>query len=213
MRRLLLLWQLALVYCLLGISDTKAQDSSIKKPVIVWLDPASGFPSAQLQWSIEHQNEIPDSLAFIIERSADGKIFNTIASPQFAILNGKAFTYTDIYNDTDSVYYRITLQARNFGSIVSELKKVQMQAKPKIEINVMPNPVFNNASLILNWEETGDLNCTLFDMTGKAMRTYQLKKLTAYSQHILEMYNIPKGEYILNIRGGSINESRRVLKQ
>jgi hypothetical protein len=77
----------------------------------------------------------------------------------------------------------------------------------------MPNTVFNNASLIINNEETGDISCTLYDLNGKFIRSYQFKKTTRYVQHILDMYSIPKGDYILSVRGNTINESKRILKQ
>ena len=77
----------------------------------------------------------------------------------------------------------------------------------------MPNAVFNNATLIINDEGLGEISCTLYDMTGKSIRSYQLRKTTGYLQQILDMYSVPKGEYILSIRGSSINESKRILKQ
>ena len=56
----------------------------------------------------------------------------------------------------------------------------------------MPNPVFNNASIIIQTEETGDINCMLYDLSGKTIRTYQFKKTAYYAQHILDMYMFPK---------------------
>ena len=59
----------------------------------------------------------------------------------------------------------------------------------------------------------GDIICTLYDLSGKYIRGYQFKKTTRYLQHILDMYSIPRGNYILSIRGNAINEFKRILKQ
>ena len=77
----------------------------------------------------------------------------------------------------------------------------------------MPTPVFNNAALIINDESTGDISCILYDMTGKKIRTYQIRKTTIYLQQILDMYSVPKGEYVLSIQSASWQESKRILKQ
>lgn len=200
----------AAVFC---CTSLRAQDSLVKKPVITWLKAAASNASAQLQWSLLNNN-VEDSVGFVIERSRDGINFQNIAFLLFSSqLAENNFAYTDNNSFADSAFYRITLQRNNNSAVVSELNKVSWAARPKIEVNILPNPVFNNASLILNYEETGDILCTLFDHSGKTIRSYQVKKATAYSQHILEMYNIPRGEYILNIRGNSVNESKRILKQ
>lgn len=194
-------------------TSARGQDSVAKKPFITWLKASASNASAQLQWSLLNNN-ITDSIRFVIERSRDGIKFQNIASlffsPQLA-QNG--FVYTDNNSLADSAFYRIALMQSEVPSIISETLKISWPVRPKIEVTIMPNPVFNNASLILNYEETGDVQCTLFDHSGKTIRSYQVKKNTAYSQHILEMYNIPRGEYILNIRGNSVNESKRLLKQ
>mgnify|MGYP003489558910 FL=1 len=114
---------------------------------------------------------------------------------------------------TDSVFYRVAGLSRKGEDSVSGVSEIQFPRKSKTEVIIMPNPVFNNAALIINDEGLGDISCILYDMTGKSIRTYRLRKTTVYLQQILDMYSVPKGEYILSIRSAFVNESKRILKQ
>lgn len=167
--------------------------------------------SVQLSWTIDSLNE--DSLDFFIERSRDGITFQSLSKVNASGKSGREFRFTDNLPLTNSGFYRLSWIDRAGNKQYSQVQKVQFPVKPRSEINIMPNPVFNNACLIINHEELGDVSCVLFDMSGKSIRSYQLKKTVVYMQHILDMYSVPKGEYILSIRGTTINESRRIVKQ
>ena len=168
--------------------------------------------AVELKWAIA--GEIADSMHFIVERSADGVIFQPLhPSISFAGDSTTAYYYTDHLSLTDSVFYRIAEQRDKGKGSVSEVRKIQFPRKSKAEVIIMPNPVFNNAAIIINDEGLGEISCILYDMTGKNIRTYQIRKTTVYMQQILDMYSIPKGEYVLSIRGASVNESKRILKQ
>lgn len=168
--------------------------------------------SVQLNWSVNTDRE--DSLDFYIERSRDGIVFQALSKITSSPAGReKEFRFTDNLPLTDSGFYRLSWTDPAGNKAYSPVQKVQYLLKPKTEISIMPNPVFNNACLIINHEELGDISCVLFDITGKSIRSYQLKKTVPYMQHILDMYSVPKGEYILSIRGTTINESKRIVKQ
>ncbi|MFT3749643.1 MAG: T9SS type A sorting domain-containing protein [Agriterribacter sp.] len=199
------------VLCLLFSLHTNAQDGSSGLIRFFKIEKATNKNAVHLHWAIAAKNN--DSVHVIIERSADGQKFQLleIMPPYFAGMDS-IYNYTDDMPLSDSSFYRITCKTNGRSSGTAVLKS-NFFSRPKIEISVMPNPVFNNASIIIQTEETGDISCMLYDLNGKAIRTYQFKKTTYYAQHILDMYNVPKGEYILNIRGTAINESKRILKQ
>ncbi|MBW7890258.1 MAG: T9SS type A sorting domain-containing protein [Chitinophagaceae bacterium] len=175
----------------------------------------SGLPgkhSVQLKW--EFANDSLDSIYLLLERSPDGltyhAIYQELVLPQS---DRSVYYYTDYFAMNDSVFYRLLRKDRTGERLVSEVQKIQFALKSGVEVMVMPNPVFNNASLIINGEGLGDIVCVLYDLSGKLIRTYQIKKLSVYMQQILDMYSVPRGEYILNIRGAFINETKRILKQ
>lgn len=168
--------------------------------------------AVQLKW--EMAGETSDNVHFIVERSVDGVIFQPLHKA--VLLTEPAagyYQYTDHFALTDSAFYRVAGVNENGEASFSEVRKIQFPRKSKAEVVIMPNPVFNNATLIINDEGLGEISCVLYDITGKNIRSYQLRKTTTYLQQILDMYSVPKGEYILSIRGSSINESKRILKQ
>lgn len=165
----------------------------------------------RLKWSVS--GDLSDSLVFKIERSSDGKVFQSLYQMSiFGTHQQDYYQYTDPFFSPDSNFYRITEVSRG-EPLLSDIRKIYFPRQSKAQITIMPNPVFNNASLIINDEGLGDIFCQLYDMNGKSIRSYQVRKTGVYMQQILDMYSIPKGEYILIIRSSSINESRRILKQ
>jgi hypothetical protein len=166
----------------------------------------------RLKWEpVQHGS---NDIYFIIERSADGiafhPLYKTGPSPT---AHETGYQYTDHVPVKDSVFYRIAQMDENGIRTFSDIRKIYLPRRSKAEVVVMPNPVFNNAVLIINDEGLGDISCILYDMTGKNIRSYQVRKTTAYMQQILDMYSVPKGEYILSIRGAMLNETKRIVKQ
>lgn len=167
--------------------------------------------AVQLKWGFMQREE--GNIHFIIERSADGIAFQSLYKTEPSLgANQTDYQYTDHVFIKDSVFYRIAGVADG-KEIFSSVRKIYLPRRSKTEVVIMPNPVFNNASLIINDEGLGEISCILYDMTGKNIRSYQIKKTTVYMQQILDMYSVPKGEYILSIRGAMINEAKRILKQ
>ncbi len=199
------------VLCLLFSLNIDAQDTSSGLIRFFKIEKATNKNAVNLNWTIAAKNN--DSVYVMIERSVDGQKFQLLEmmSPFFAGMDSN-YNYTDDLPLSDSSFYRITCKT-NGKYAGSAVQKAAFFSRPRIEISVMPNPVFNNATLIIQTEETGDMNCVLLDLNGKTIRIYQFRKTTAYAQYILDMYNVPRGEYILSIRGATINESKRILKQ
>lgn len=168
--------------------------------------------TVQLRWQISRN--VADSVSLIVERSTDGLAFSPIHTLSVGeFMQEEKFEFSEQLPFSDSSCYRLACK-NNLGQVIfSGVKSVSYPSQAKSEISIMPNPVFNNASLIINNDETGDITCTLYDLNGKYIRSYQFKKNNRYMQHILDMYSIPRGDYILAIRSNTINESKRILKQ
>lgn len=196
--------------CLLGHTISYAQDSAF-----INIDTFSATltkNTVQLRW--QASGSISDSINFIVERSVDGLAFKPVHTFSVReLLPGSNYEFSEQLPLSDSSCYRLACINSLGQTIFSGVQSVRYPRQAKTEISIMPNPVFNNASLIINNEETGDIPCTLYDLNGKYIRSYQFKKTTRYVQHILDMYSIPKGDYILSVRGNTINESKRILKQ
>jgi len=91
--------------------------------------------------------------------------------------------------------------------------KIEGSDSAKAQINITPNPIFNNATLFLNSAELGEYSCILLDVEGKMIQTYQFKKDQQYLQQILPMYSVPKGDYVLQVKSKNFSENIRIVKQ
>lgn len=206
----LLLCVLPAVACLLVHTVARAQDSAFINIDAFTANLTNS--TVLLRW--QASGSIPDSVNFIVERSVDGLAFKPVHTFSVReLLPGSNYEFSEQLPLSDSSCYRLACTNDLGQTVFSGVQSVRYPRQIKTEISIMPNPVFNNASLIINNEETGDISCTLYDLNGKFIRSYQFKKTTRYVQHILDMYSIPKGDYILSVRGNTINESKRILKQ
>ena len=96
---------------------------------------------------------------------------------------------------------------------MESIRKVLISNNFKTEVTVSPNPIFDNATLIINSEELGDFSATLFDMSGRQIQNYRFRKDQVYLSQIISMYNVPRGDYVMVVRSKSLSESIRVTKQ
>ncbi|MFT3703194.1 MAG: T9SS type A sorting domain-containing protein [Agriterribacter sp.] len=195
--------------CILTCAGAIAQPT-VQTGILSFKAELSTRKLVQLNWVISCNRQ--DSTRMIIERSADGLSFQQLHAISF--IADTPYQFIDELPLQDSGYYRLVCVTAGSEPVYSPVQKIKMLPASKVEISIMPNPVFNNASIIINNnEEVGDISCILYDLTGKSIRTYLFKKTGAYVQHILDMYSVPKGDYILTVRGNTINESKRILKQ
>lgn len=208
--RKLFLCTLPVMVCLLMHTTARGQDSAFMSISAFTASLTNG--TVQLRW--QASGSLSDSVSFIVERSVDGLTFKPVHTFSFReLLPGGNYEFSELLPLSDSSSYRVACTNNLGQSVFSAVELIRYPRQAKAEISIMPNPVFNNASLIINNEELGDISCTLYDLGGKYIRSYQFKKTTRYAQHILDMYSIPRGEYILSVRGNTINESKRILKQ
>lgn len=202
----------SVMFCILAARAVQGQN---RPGLIRFTSFKAGFfnnNTVQLNWEIS--DNASENVHFIVERSVDGIIFQPLQKTIITQDPGSGvYRYTDYFTINDSAFYRIAGLSPTGETSFSEIHKIQFPRKAKTEIIIMPNPVFNNAAIIINDEGMGEVLCTLYDMTGKNIRNYQLRKNTVYMQQILDMYSVPRGEYILSIRGTFVNETKRILKQ
>ena len=69
--------------------------------------------------------------------------------------NDSGFLFIDNFPFADSAFYRVSWYSRQDKPVYSEIKGALFPVQPRVEFNIMPNPVFNNATLIIYHEELG----------------------------------------------------------
>jgi hypothetical protein len=165
-----------------------------------------------LTWVTEFEN---NSDYFSVQRSRDGINFESIGKVQAKgnSQTDNTYRFTDLQPIPSLNFYRLAETDRDYQTQYFEIRKLLIPPGPNFEIGIAPNPVFNNATLLINSELMGSISCTLLDMTGRIIRSYQFRKDQVYMQQILSMYNVPRGDYVLMVQGRDFNESLRISKK
>lgn len=77
---------------------------------------------------------------------------------------------------------------------------------------IFPNPIKN--ILIVKFEEAwiGEITIKLLDKKGKAVKSTAIDKLTPFAQLIINVNDLPKGAYILQIKKQNQIALKRIVK-
>ncbi|PWT95152.1 MAG: hypothetical protein C5B52_18385 [Bacteroidetes bacterium] len=167
--------------------------------------------SVKLDWSTDSGD---NTGYFQVERSEDGINFNSIGKVTASgNTTGDNYDFVDKQTLTGVSYYRLAISDPNGETTYSEIRKVLIMANSKSGVTINPNPTYNDATLTINSQELGDFTATLFDMSGRQVQIYRFRKDQVYLTQNIPMYNVPRGDYVMVVRGKTLNESLRVTKQ
>lgn len=152
-----------------------------------------------------------------IERSADGKIFNTVAN-----IAGKGNTSAETaYNLNDDItgvtssiiYYR--LKQVDFDGKKSYSKVIGVRIKKaNADFTVSPNPFTSHVNINLDWSKNENSVVKVFNMTGRELisKNVQLYKGTNYVP-MTELSSLPAGNYIIQFNTGDGKIFKQITKQ
>lgn len=147
-----------------------------------------------------------NSSNFVVERSVDGKQFETIGSVKSAVKSNmfKQYTFIDVdafSNKNNTLYYRLKMVDLDGSFEYSKLAQVNFDSGiDNKSVTVYPNPFNTSAKLIINTNEFTTLNIQLRDMQGRAI--WQKNILANMGNSEFDMQNlthIKAGIYYLHI--------------
>jgi len=129
------------------------------------------------------------------------------------MLNNTLFAYYSDDFNSEAIY---KLENIDFTSSIETTEDFEI---PTISIlNLFPNPSENTVEISLNFDQRYDINnteVTLFDINGIKSNNidYNIIKLSVYnSKIIIDITNIVKGTYIINLNLGNQNITRKFVK-
>lgn len=151
--------------------------------------------SVALNWATE--NETIRSRYFV-ERSPDGKEFNTLA--EIGAQNGQfnTYRYTDQFPKRGRAFYRLR-NVNQLGEVnLSELREVMIYTDNK-EVLTYPNPT-NGMTYIemLDDSKTQDAQIELYNIQG--IKVLSNKVIDNVSRFEIDLTNLPNGVYYVNLR-------------
>jgi len=165
--------------------------------------------SVQLNW--QTATEINTSF-YAIERCNDGNNFTAIGqvNSDGSSSSIKNYSYTDQQPLTGINYYRLKMVDADGKFTYSKIVAIKMDSKNS-SLQIFPNPAKN----MLNVQISGaNENATLqiIDMTGRKIKDEKIS-LNGTTSFPVDISNLPKGTYNLWLKGNSINENQKFVKE
>lgn len=168
--------------------------------------------NAVLDW--QTTNEI-NTLSFTIERSTDGKAYNTVGNVTANNTSGDNFySYTD--NNIDNlnsaeVYYRLKQNDRDGNSNYS--KVVVLKLNSNMAFQVYPNPVADKLNIVVNSPKRQSVQIIIIDNKGSLLQQNERQLVTGSNVFSLPVTQLATGAYLIKITGENINEHLVFIKK
>ena len=158
---------------------------------------AEPAPEQTVMVSWETAMEV-DNDRFILERSRDGAIFESLSELPGAGTTDMAQSYQYLDNSPYQGlnYYRLWQVDRDGSKTLSEVVSVFVERGNAL--SVFPNPVANG-QLVWQYEanESGSMNVQVIDLNGRILQSLQLSVDLGLQQYQLDVSSLPAGTYIL----------------
>jgi len=165
-----------------------------------------------LTWKTENEQDLSQ---FEVQRSIDGTnyfaigsvdAFNTAGTHDYSSVDGQISTLGKTV-----IYYRLKQKDNNGGYSYSRTITVKM-----INGNsclFFPNPVSEKATIVINISQQQQLFASIIDNSGKIVKQLQWNLPTGSTSLSVDMSNLVKGIYFLEIKGATINEHITFIRQ
>jgi hypothetical protein len=147
---------------------------------------------------------------FEVERSEDAVNFVAIGRENGAgdsnELKNYAYTDVDAFAAGAFLYYRIKQVDKNGEFDYTEVKSVKVPTLAPLIVKSYPNPMVNKLSINLG-NDTSAATYLLSDISGKTILKGSFN--TAYEVNVAQL---PRGVYILNVQSGSQKHQEKIIK-
>lgn len=169
--------------------------------------------SAELEWKTAEEL---NTRSFDIERSTDGINYTTVGNlPAYNTAGEHQYHFTD-ENITSLgvpvVYYRLKQKDIDDRYTYSRIIVLSMDDNRSI-IMLYPNPVNDEANLTITVDKKQALFGKVLDNAGRVVKSIQWNLPAGSISLRVDLKKLAKGIYFLELKGGSINERKKFIKQ
>ncbi len=156
-----------------------------------------------LSWLISQDGELSK---LIIERSSNGYLFKKVGQ-----VSANATAYTDLeVDDKEAYYYRLGLVQYDNSITYSKVQYVRAGGSNKGKLQISPNPVREDLTLLLPQDEATDFyTVKILSLQGNTISNQNMIFSTATSKIKLgQIDKLPKGMYFVQLTGKDNNVYR-----
>lgn len=188
-----------------GLDDIKLEEFQAALPIsLSYFNAGIVAGGTDLQWETRM---VKQAKCFEIERSADGKSWNTInVVPVFKVNSNEAeqYSYHDPYVATGSAYYRLKLVDADNSFEYSQVRRIERAAGR--QLNAFPNPVSDELT-IAGISEGAEI--AVYDITGKTL----LQQTATATQIQVNTTDWNAGWYLLKVSGKGQTQQLKLVKK
>jgi hypothetical protein len=167
----------------------------------------------KLTWKTE--NEL-NTASFKIERSLDGRNYNTIGNVGAVNASGvHNYDYTDANIKSlgaSIVYYRLRQIDADTKSTYSSIVALTMD-KQKSFVMLYPNPVRKDINLTITLAKKDRLNWQLTDNNGRVLKNGHYELGAGSTALVIDGGNLSAGTYLLRLNGELLQQTIKIVKQ
>jgi poly(3-hydroxybutyrate) depolymerase len=151
---------------------------------------------------------------FTIERSVDGVKFTEVASiPAVGNSTGKSYQWIDGRALPNVSYYRLSQTDLDGRKEVFQVKKVLNRSLADRNIIVAPNPFTTELTAFINVPQTQQVTVSVTDMSGRVMKTVYGKYAQGAAEINFNTIDLPRGVYLLKVKGDTFTQTQKIIKQ
>lgn len=167
---------------------------------------------SQLTWKTQQES---NSSHFEIERSTDGINFSFAGKVNAAGTSNTVINYQ--FNDVNAKpglnYYRLKMVDKDGQFVYSNIAVVNVSIKGTFITSVYPSPFNDRVSVTVSAESAGQVNCRLFDNTGKLLNSIQSPIAKGVNTITLNnLGSLSQGAYFLQVQTGTITQTQKLIK-
>lgn len=151
---------------------------------------------------------------FLLEKSTDGAHFSAIDTIAASNLSsGHSYSVVDRNAGKGNNFYRLSQTDNDGKTTYFKVLNVVVPIMVKNSFRLSPNPA--QASVQLDWmnEETGTIQVTMFDMQGRAMRSWKFEKQNQVWQQSIDISSVAPGNYTIQLKTNNATQIQRLVKQ
>jgi hypothetical protein len=159
--------------------------------------------NTKLVWNTEEELNIA---SYVVEKSADGRTYNTIGSVKAT--NQKTYSFVDGQPGSDNSYYRLKMVDIDGSFKYSYI--VSIKSRLNMNISLSPNPV-KNLLMIQHPKVVSDGHIQIINANGQLLKDVRLSANAVISN--VDMSGFTSGFYHVVFRNGADVFSKTVIKQ
>ncbi len=158
----------------------------------------------QLNWQIASEKNIS---FYNIERSKDGNSFESLNQLE---ATGNNYSYVDQQPFAGTDFYRLKMIDTDGKFTYSKVVAIKMDSE-NVRLQIFPNPARNILNIQVNgYSEKALLQ--IIDITGRNVKEEKIS-LNGTTSVAVDVNNLPKGTYEVILKGNSINEQKKLVKE